>query len=115
MTRRKTEAQREEFSKLQMAHESEIHARAGSCLAIFWPRCKVGTDCFAVALDFMKIQGYLQMQLQLQDKPQNPCQLTSPKPLLGGNLGPLLCSLDTYFSLSQVLGVPQIFQGLVLT
>ena len=67
LTRRKTEAQREEFSKQQTAQKSEIHAWAGSSLATFWLRCKAGTDRFAVALDSTKVQGHFQMQKQLLD------------------------------------------------
>lgn len=61
----KTGAHREKFPHQQVAQGSEIHAQAGSCLVTFSPRCKVQTDRCAVALDSMKVQGDLQMQMQL--------------------------------------------------
>lgn len=50
---------------------------------------------FEVVLDSITVQGHLQMQMQLSDKPQPLHQSDAPKPLPSGPPGPPWYLLDT--------------------
>ena len=102
LTRRKTEVQREELSKQQTAQKSEIHAGAGS------PRCKVGTDQFAIGLDSTKFKVTFKCKYSFKISPStHPCQLATLNPLLGRNPRSSLCFLDISLLLIPVFVIVQ--------
>lgn len=70
ITKRKTELT-ENFLDSRLPR-SQRPCPGGKLPGHFWPQSKAGTDHLAVALDSMKLQGHLQMQMKSQDEAWAP-------------------------------------------